>query len=77
MEGLSSHPSLGGRGQSLHPVPSTHPGTSVFRIFLVNVRLFPYKILASGVPSFYLVGRLAGTGCLVEVCMNGEAGGSS
>lgn len=37
VEEPSSHPFLGGREQSLHPTPTTHPSTSVFRIFLLSV----------------------------------------
>lgn len=37
VEKPSFHPPLGGRGQSLHPIPTTHRGTSVFRIFLPSV----------------------------------------
>lgn len=37
VEKPSSHPSLGGRGKSLYFVPTAHPGTSVFRIFLLTV----------------------------------------
>lgn len=40
----------------LEAVPASHPGTSVCGIFLVDVRPSLKRLLASGVPGFYLVG---------------------
>lgn len=73
VEKPSSHPSLGGRGHSLHLIPTTHPATSVCRIFLLKC-LFPYEILASGICLIFILGLCWGWLSGRSVCAWGSGG---